>query len=65
EACLRCQSLMAPDANFCRHCGQQRGKKVAQAWALVDSSDQRARVKSSLVMEKPRFRYGAALKKLK
>ena len=30
-SCLRCGSQMASDANFCRHCGQQRGKKVAQA----------------------------------
>lgn len=71
EACLRCQSLMAPDANFCRHCGQQRGKKVAQVRPPSQPQhharprSQEARVKSSLVMEKPRFRYGAALKKLK
>lgn len=33
ELCPRCSSSMAADANFCRHCGHPRGKKVAQAHA--------------------------------
>ncbi|CAJ1405200.1 unnamed protein product [Effrenium voratum] len=31
QECARCGSLMAADANFCRHCGQQKGKKFKAA----------------------------------
>ena len=38
--CARCASAMPADANFCRYCGQQRGKKVIQ----VKNHGQRPRV---------------------
>eukprot|EP00434_Breviolum_minutum_P039893 symbB.v1.2.035435.t1/scaffold4771.1/size35046/1 len=82
-------SSMPADANFCRYCGQQRGKKVMQvkpqvppmptvptvpAVAVRGSTAQRessrelregGRTKANLIVEKPRFRYGSGLKKLK
>lgn len=33
--CARCASAMPADANFCRYCGQQRGKKVIQVKAAT------------------------------
>jgi len=86
ETCARCMSSMPADANFCRYCGQQRGKKVMQVKPAappmptvptvpaVRSTAQRessrelregGRTKANLIVEKPRFRYGSGLKKLK
>ena len=88
ETCARCMSSMPADANFCRYCGQQRGKKVMQVKPAVPpmptvptvpnavrgSTAQRessrelregGRTKANLIVEKPRFRYGSGLKKLK
>jgi len=88
ETCARCMSSMPADANFCRYCGQQRGKKVMQVkpaapmptvptvpiHAVRGSTAQRessrelregGRTKANLIVEKPRFRYGSGLKKLK
>lgn len=77
---------MPADANFCRYCGQQRGKKVIQVKAATPPRATAApapapapaarretsrepreagRAKSGLIVDKPRFRYGSGLKKLK
>lgn len=84
--CARCASAMPADANFCRYCGQQRGKKVIQVKAATPPRATAApaapaapaarretsrepreagRAKSGLIVDKPRFRYGSGLKKLK
>ncbi|CAE7749318.1 unnamed protein product [Symbiodinium pilosum] len=63
-ACARCGKPMYADANFCKNCGQQRGKKLPQVpHGQAFSAGQRAKSKQA---DKPRgFRYAKQLSKLK
>lgn len=67
DACARCGSALPADDNFCRHCGQQRGKRSCQVPAAMPPSGPVApagRAKSKQA-DKSRFRHTKALSKLK
>eukprot|EP00439_Symbiodinium_sp_Y106_P029491 s901_g3.t1 len=67
DACARCGSVLPADDNFCRHCGQQRGKRSCQVPAAMPPSGPAApagRAKSKQA-DKSRFRHTKALSKLK